>query len=91
MTANTTSPKLKASYRVLLLNHLMTGATINTLQALELYQCFSCSQRLGELRRDRGIPIESQFITLPNGKRIKNYWLEPSYIQLQQVNRKHEQ
>lgn len=57
----------------------MAGKKINALQALTLYQCFACSQRLSELRH-LGIPIQSRFITLNNGKRVKEYWLEPSYI-----------
>lgn len=80
---NTPSPNDKASHKALLLAHLMTGATITPLEALTRYKCLSCSQRLGDLRRDNGIPIQSRFITLPNGKRVKEYWLEPAYIQSQ--------
>jgi hypothetical protein len=81
MTANTPSPNDTTSHKAQLLAYLMTGATITPLQALQRFNCMSCSQRLGDLRRDEGIPIQSQFIKLPNGKRVKEYWLEPGYIQ----------
>lgn len=83
MTANTPSPNDTATHKEQLLAHLMTGEKITALQALDLYQCFALSQRLGDLRRDDGIPIQSLFITTPTGKKVKEYWLEPSYIQSQ--------
>ena len=61
--------------------HLLTGAKITPLEAIQRFNCMSCSQRLGDLRRDEGIPIQSRFITTPTGKKVKEYWLEPSYIQ----------
>lgn len=80
MTANTPSPNDTKTHKKLLLDHLMTGATITPLEALQRFNCLSCSQRLGDLRRDNGIPIQSRFITTPTGKKVKEYWLEPSYI-----------
>lgn len=82
MTANTPSPNDTKTHKKLLLDHLMTGATITPLEALQRFNCMSCSQRLGDLIR-AGIPVQSRFITTPTGKRIKQYWLEPSYIQSQ--------
>lgn len=79
MTANTPSPPDTTSHKALLLAHLMTGATITPLEALQRFNCLSCSQRLGDLRR-AGVPIQSRTITTPTGKRISQYWLEPSYI-----------
>ena len=82
MTANTPSPNNIARHKARpLAYYLMTGATITPLQALQRFNCMSCSQRLGDLRRDEGIPIQSRFITTPTGKKVKEYWLEPSYIQ----------
>ena len=81
MTANTPSPNDTKTHKKLLLDHLMTGATITPLEALQRFNCMSCSQRLGDLRRDNSIPIQSRFITTPTGKKVKEYWLEPSYIQ----------
>ena len=81
MTANTPSPNNTKTHKKLLLEHLMKGATITPLEALRRFNCMSCSQRLGDLRRDEGIPIQSRFITTPTGKKVKEYWLERSYIQ----------
>lgn len=81
MAANTTSPNDTATHKAKLLAHLMTGATITPLEALQRFNCMSCSQRLGDLRRDEGIPVQSRFITTSTGKKVKEYWLEPSYIQ----------
>lgn len=77
---NTPSPNDTTSHKQQLLAHMMTGQRITPLEALDLYQCFSLAQRISDLRLADGIPVQSQFITLPNGKRIKEYWLEPSYI-----------
>ena len=80
MTANTPSPNDTKGHKDQLLAYLMTGARITPLEALQRFNCLSCSQRLGDLKRV-GVPINSRFITLSNGKRIKEYWLEPNYIQ----------
>ena len=80
MPANTPSPNDTTSHKAQLLAHLMTGARITPLEALQRFNCMSCSQRLGDLRRDNSIPIQSRFITTPTGKKVKEYWLEPSYI-----------
>ena len=79
MTANTPSPNNTAGHKAQLPAYLMTGATITPLQALQRFNCMSCSQRLGDLKR-AGIPVKSRFITTPTGKKVKEYWLEPSYI-----------
>lgn len=69
MTANTPSKNDTNTHQAKLLAHLMTGQTITALQALDLYQCFSCSQRLGDLRR-AGVPVQSRTITTQTGKRV---------------------
>lgn len=61
-------------------NHLMTGATITPITALNLFGCFSLSQRLGELRRHFGVPIQSKTVETANGKRHACYWLDKTYI-----------
>lgn len=77
---NTPSPNETMTHKRQLFNHLLAGKSITPLQALNEYKCMSCSQRLGDLRRDYGIPIQSKFITVASGKRVKQYWLEPNYI-----------
>lgn len=79
---NTKSPNetKTQTQKVELMGYLMAGNRITVLTALRLFGVYALSQRLGELRRDKGIPIQSQFIKLPNGKMIKEYWLSPDYI-----------
>lgn len=77
---NTPSPNDTTGQKADLMAYLMTGERITVLKALNLFGVYSLSQRLGELRREKNIPVQSQFIKLPNGKMIKEYWLEPSYI-----------
>lgn len=80
-TPNTPSPNPTASHKAKIMGHLMTGKRLTGIEALDLFQCFSLAQRVSDLRLRDGIPVQSQLITLPNGKRISEYWLEPSYIQ----------
>ncbi len=81
MTNNTPSPNDTKTHKRLLLADLMAGNRRTPLEVLDLFGCMSTSQRYGDLRRDEGIPIQSRFITTPTGKKVKEYWLEPSYIQ----------
>lgn len=61
-------------------NYLMTGATITPITALNLFGCFSLSQRMGELRRNFHVPIQSKLIKNPKGKKYACYWLDKAYI-----------
>lgn len=54
--------------------HLMTGATISTWEAYELYQITCLAQRVHDIRRS-GIDIKSE-IMVKNGKRFSLYWVE---------------
>lgn len=53
---------------------LETGHTITGMTALEKFGCWSLSRRICDLK-DAGVPIDSQWIKLDNGKRIKEYWI----------------
>lgn len=57
-----------------LLRALKSGEKLTPLTALEKYQCFSLSQRMGELKRS-GWPICSHMITVSSGKRVACYWM----------------
>ena len=54
--------------------HLEDGHTITAIEALERFKCFRLASRITDLKQS-GVPIESQFIELQNGKRVKEYWL----------------
>jgi hypothetical protein len=57
-----------------LLRALKAGEKLTPLSALERYQCFSLSQRMGELRRS-GWPIRSEMVKVNSGKKVAMYWL----------------
>ncbi len=82
MTANTPSHNDTKPQKELLLDYLLQGHRPTVNEALQELGIYALSQRVGDLIR-AGIPVQSQFITTPTGKRIKQYWLEPSYIQSQ--------
>jgi len=54
--------------------HLEKGGSLTAIEALMEFKCFRLAARIKDLR-DRGYPIESQTITLENGKRVANYYM----------------
>ncbi len=56
-----------------LLQALKAGEHLTVLSALQKYQVYALSQRMGELRR-AGYPIGSAMITVPSGKRVAQYF-----------------
>lgn len=75
------------SYKAQILDYLMTGATLEPMTALNLWGCWSLSQRITELKQD-GLPIHSKMVTTPSGKRHAVYWLDSEYIKrLSKTNR----
>ena len=54
--------------------YLEDGNSITGMVALEKFGCWSLPRRICDLK-ESGFPIDSQFIELPNGKRIKEYWM----------------
>ncbi len=52
--------------------YLEDGNSITGMVALEKFGCWSLPRRICDLK-ETGFPIESQFIELPNGKRVKEY------------------
>ena len=59
---------------------LMDGNRYTPLDINQLFNCLSANQRLSDLRLRHKVPLQSRFIRLPNGKRVKEHWLEQSYI-----------
>lgn len=58
-----------------LLMALKSGARLTVAKALAEHACYALSQRMGELRREYGWPIQDRFIDTPGGARVKEYWL----------------
>ncbi|UOF81040.1 helix-turn-helix domain [Caudoviricetes sp.] len=55
-----------------ILAHLEAQGSITAIEALELYGCFRLAARIKDLR-DSGHQIETQDVTLGNGKTIAKY------------------
>ena len=66
--------KKTLSQNKLIKAHLEAGKRLTALSALNEFGCFRLSGRLSELK-DEGFPVESIWITLDNGKRIKEYYM----------------
>lgn len=58
-----------------ILRHLQQGGSITSLESLEMFGCLRLSARIKDLR-DRGHDIQSKTITLSNGKRVSQYFME---------------
>lgn len=63
-----------ASQSAKILAYLQGGGRITSLDALSKFGCFRLASRISDLRKEND--IQSQFITLPNGKRVKDYFIE---------------
>ena len=57
-----------------ILDYLQAGHSLNAMDALSLFQCFRLASRISDLRR-QGHNIQSEFIRVPSGKKVKKYWL----------------
>lgn len=55
---------------------LEAGNSITPLEALQQFGCMALSQRIGELKREHGLSIETEMIELPNKKRVARYSLK---------------
>lgn len=67
------------SQEISILQHLQSGQTITSLDALKMFGCFRCASRINELRRE-GYNIETRMIE-SNGKRFAEYFI-PTEITL---------
>ena len=61
-----------------ILNYMLRGNHITGIEALDLFGCFRLPARIADIRK-RGFTVNSQTIALKNGKRVKDYWIEPKY------------
>ena len=53
---------------------LQEGHTITAITALEIFKCFRLAARIRDLKQS-GVPIDSQFIEVESGKKVKEYWI----------------
>lgn len=67
--------KSSQSQNAKILAHLKNGGRITSLSALDDFGCLRLSARIKDLR-DLGHNIQSVFITVPSGKKVKQYFME---------------
>lgn len=70
----TTTRQPKQTYSQIIVNHMLTGQSISTYQAYDLYNITCLSQRISDLKSE-GVAIQSR-MTRQNGKRFMLYWIE---------------
>ena len=64
--------KSSASQTDRILDYMLSGKSITPLEALEKFGSFRLGARIADIRA-KGYLVYSEFITLPNGKRVKRY------------------
>jgi hypothetical protein len=57
-----------------ILDYMLRGNRITGMDALQMFACFRLPARIADIEK-RGFKIQSQFITTPTGKRVKQYWI----------------
>lgn len=62
------------SQNKLIKKHLENGYTITAIEALEKFKCFRLASRITDLKQS-GCVIDSQFIEVESGKKVKEYWI----------------
>lgn len=67
--------KQSQSQNARILAFMQNGGRITSLEALNQFGCLRLSARIKDLR-DRGYAICDEFITVPSGKRVKQYFIE---------------
>lgn len=77
MTKNTTKQPSQIQQ---IFELLMTGAEPTPLDVFAQFNCMSANQRFSDLCLKYNVPVNSEPVILPNGKRVNKHWLEPFYI-----------
>lgn len=58
--------------------YLEQGNSLTWLDAFRLFQCSALNSRISTLRNRDKLPIEDKWVTVPSGKRVKEYRLSKS-------------
>lgn len=70
-------PKLKRkSQNEAIKEYLEAGNRLTTLDAVHLFGCVKLGSRISDLRNVHGVPVADRWIKLPNGKRVKSYYIQ---------------
>lgn len=65
----------KESQRLQIQSWLKSGRSITPMQALELCGCFRLSSVIYRLKYDYGMPIKTDMVYLPDGRRYAEYYI----------------
>ena len=66
---------MKRTQNQAILDYLKTGASLTSLEALNIFGCFRCASRISDLRKE-GHDIQAETIRLPSGKHVAKYTLK---------------
>ena len=57
-----------------ILEYMLAGNSITPLEALNLFGCFRLPARIADIKA-KGYLVYSEFVTMPNEKRVKRYYM----------------
>jgi hypothetical protein len=63
------------SQNALIKGWLLNGYSITQLEALTQFGCFRLAARIADLR-DKGLNVQTDMVTLENGKRVARYFIK---------------
>ena len=63
------------SQHALIKGWLLNGYSITQLEALTQFGCFRLAARIANLR-DKGLNVQTDMVTLENGKRVARYFIK---------------
>jgi len=69
------NPESSQSQNARIYEWMMAGHRISPILALHKFGSFRLGARISDIKEKYNVTIESRFITTPNGKRVKEYWI----------------
>lgn len=71
---NNENRRSSASQTDRILEYLLAGNSITSLEALNLFGCIRLASRISDIKA-RGYLVYSEFVTTPTDKKVKRYYL----------------
>ena len=71
---NNENRRSSASQTDRILEYLLAGNSITSLEAINLFGCIRLASRISDIKA-RGYLVYSEFITTPTDKKVKRYYL----------------
>ena len=60
----------------MILNYLLEGGRLTSLDALKLFNCFRLGARIYDIERTRGYVVSRKYVTTSSKKSVMQYWIE---------------